>query len=196
MAAGAAETDVANKALIELGEIGQITALTDDDERARTLLAVFGIARRAVLREHFWSFALKQASVAADSTTPTFDFSNRYRLPSDFIALVRMYPREVNWKRVGDYLYSDYGPPLEFTYVRDEDNLGVWDALATDLLATRLAMDAAYAITGTRDLRRELMQVYATKLSAARHMDAMESGSTEELDIDVWGRSREHWIAG
>lgn len=193
MAAGAPETDVANKALIEMGEVGQITALTDDDERARTLRAAFGISRRAVLRAHFWNFALKRASLAKDSTSPSFDYGNRYRLPSDFITLVEMYPREYTWRREGDYLLSDYGPPLQFVYVADENNLGVWDSLATDAFATRLAMDTAYAITGNRNLRNELMQVYREKLAEARHMDAMEGSSAQEFDIDVWAHARGNW---
>lgn len=195
MAAGAAETDVANKALIEMGEVGQITALTDDDERARTLRATFGISRRAVLRSHFWNFALKRASLAKDSTAPAFDISNRYRLPSDFLNLVRMYPRENTWKREGDYLLSDYGPPLRFIYVRDEDNLGVWDAMATDVFSIRLAMDACLAITGSRELKSDLTRLYRQRLAEARHMDAMEGSNTEELDIDVWGHSRGDWYA-
>jgi len=193
MAAGAPDTDVANKALIEMGEIGQLTALTDDDERARTLLAAFDISRRAVLRAHYWNFALKRASIARDSTSPAYDFSNRYRLPSDYIVLVEMYPREYTWRREGDYLLSDYGPPLQFVYVSDETNIGVWDALATDVLATRLAMDTCYAITGNRELRRELMQAYSMKLSEARHMDAMEGSSAEEYDVDVWAHARGSW---
>ncbi len=194
MAAGTAETDVANKALIEMGERTLLTSLTDDRESARVLNQIWNISRRAVLRAHFWNFALKRKQLAADPTAPVFGSeSNRYRLPSDYINLIRLYPEEYTWRLESDYLLSDYGAPLDVVYVRDEDNLGVWDALALDAFATRLASDAAYAITGNREVRAELTRAYQAKLAEARHMDAMEGQSTRELDIDVWGQSRGSW---
>lgn len=196
MALGTAETDVANKALIEMGETGVLTALSDDNEAARCLSAVFNISRRAVLRSHFWGFAKKRIQVAADPTAPTFDKSNRYRLPGDFVNLVEMYPREADWRREGDYLISDYGPPLQFVYISDEENLGVWDALALDCFATRLAADCAYAVTGDRNLRTELDKRFKEKLSDARHAAAMENMNTEDLDVDVWALARGNYAEG
>lgn len=190
MALGTAQTDVANKALIEMGETGTLTALSDDNDAARCLSATLNISRRAVLRSHYWGFAKKRVQIAKDSSNPDFDKSSRYRLPGDFITLVEMYPRENDWRLEGSYLLSNSGPPLDLIYVRDEDNLGVWDALALDALATRLAADCAYAITGDRNLRAELGRLYKDKLADARHMAAMENQNGRELDIDVWEASR------
>lgn len=190
MALGTAETDVANMALTHMGETGVLTALSDDNDAARALSAAFNITRRAVLRAHYWGFAKKRVQIAKDSTAPDFDKSNRYRLPGDFITLVEMYPRENDWRREGDYLLSDSGPPLQLIYIRDEDNLGVWDALALDTFAARLAADCAYAVTGDRNLRTELYQLYKDRLADARHMAAMENMNTEDLDIDVWAGAR------
>ena len=192
MAAGLADTDVANKALIEMGETGTLTALSDDNDAARVILSAFNISRRAVLRAHNWGFAKKRASVAKDSEDPLWDYENRYRLPGDFIKLVEMYPREVSWRREGDYLLADYGPPLQYIYIFDEDNLGAWDALALDAFSTRLAADCAYAVTGDRNLRTELMSHFDEKLREARHVAAMENSSTQGLDIDIWTEARFH----
>ena len=76
-----------NLALSRLGK-PPLATLSDQNENARTMLAVFSDVARAELRRHAWSFAMDRTTLAADSTPPKFDYSNAFVLPGDYLRLV------------------------------------------------------------------------------------------------------------
>jgi hypothetical protein len=188
--AGTSDIEVANKAVILMGSGRELTSLSDDDDAARALNTVWDLSRRAVLRAHFWNFAQARITINADPTPPPFEWAARFRLPGDFLNLRRFYPREIPWDKEGDYLLTDEGDSVSIVYTKDEANLGAWDAMAIDVFAAKLAHDVAYRVTGSREVRKEMGNVYKELLRGARHMDAMEGESTRTLDIDVFERSR------
>ena len=62
----ASEVDIANRALQKLGA-ESIVSLTQDSENARACNLCYEPIRDAELRAHPWNFAIKRASLAADS---------------------------------------------------------------------------------------------------------------------------------
>lgn len=190
--AGTSDIEVANTAITLMGQGASLTSLADDDDAARAINAVWDLQRRAVLRAHYWNFAIARVELAADPTPPPFDWESRYRLPGDYLNLRAFYPREVAWSKEGSYLLCDYGAPIQIIYIRDVENLGAWDSLAIDAFAAKLAHTCAYRVTGDRSLREELWRTYKDYLREARHQDAMEGESTRELDVDVFQRARDY----
>lgn len=190
--AGSTIIEVANTAATLLGQGTTLLSLSDDDDVARAINQVLDLQRRAVLRAHFWNFALGRAELAADPTPPTFDWSARYLLPGDYLNLREMYPREVAWRIEGKYLLADYGSPIRIVYTRDVTNIGDWDALAVDALAAKLAHTICYRVTGNRELRQDMLAEYKMKLREARHMDAIEGENTRAVDIDVFQDARDY----
>jgi hypothetical protein len=190
MSSGTSQIEVANTALLHMGHGKRIASLTEDDDAARALSVSFDMSRRAVLRSHFWNFAKKRAELGIDPTAPAFGPANRYRKPGDYVTLREMHPRHVRWRLEGDYFLSDHGSPLQIIYTFDQENLGSWDPLALEALAAHLAWKAAYRVTGSREVRDQMFQLYRSILSDARHMDAMEGESTRVLDIDVFQEAR------
>ena len=60
---------ISNRALTFLGA-QPITSLEDDTKEARACNRMFEQSRNQVLRGHAWNFAIKRASLAANTTAP------------------------------------------------------------------------------------------------------------------------------
>ena len=70
-----------------IGKIGAnvISAVlpAEDSEESRLCNAFFWPTVDEVLRSHPWNCAIHRKSIAADSTTPAFDYDYRFQLPSN-----------------------------------------------------------------------------------------------------------------
>jgi len=78
---------ICNRALQRLG-VKRITALTDDSRNARACNVAYDSVRKALLRSHPWGFAVKRASIAADTVAPAFNKARYFTLPSDYLRLL------------------------------------------------------------------------------------------------------------
>src|SRR5690606_8900414 len=77
------QTDIANMALLHLGD-HVVTSIDDgENEAARKLKAAWDIRRDEVLPDHPWNFALARASLAADLAAPAFGWQRAFTLPAD-----------------------------------------------------------------------------------------------------------------
>jgi hypothetical protein len=59
--------EICNRALQKLGA-ARITSLTQDTPNARSCNVAYNVLRKAELRSHPWSFAIKRAELAADAS--------------------------------------------------------------------------------------------------------------------------------
>jgi hypothetical protein len=197
--AGLSETDVANIALIALGE-SRITALSDADERARVLNDLFAPAVEAVLEAHPWNAAIKRVQLAQDATAPVFGYSYRYALPADLLRILNDDTRndppirettisdtEIGWKREGQFLLSNEST-LKIRYIADIA-IGLMPRAMAKAIAFRLAADAALRLTGDGKKETAMERKYDKQLAEARAADGQEN-SPEEFEVDVWIASR------
>lgn len=111
--------DICNDALILAGQ-KTITALSDDNERARTVNQLYTGLIDYLLESHDWSFAKRQATLTASSTTPNQEYSYMYPLPNDFLRLAHdndiAVDTDERWEKIGEYIYTD-DDSLKITYI-------------------------------------------------------------------------------
>jgi len=186
---------------VGLGMIGEdpITSFSDDLDTARAANLRFPTVRDAVLREHFWNFAMTRVQLAKLAQDPPFGYAAQFQLPADFIRMYRVNPDEAahfgrgaigpDYKIEGRKLLLNGSDSAKIIYIFREIDTTKWDALATEALAARMASELAISVTQNRTLAAQLFDQYRSKLAHARSVDAMDEPA-EVIEADEWIASR------
>jgi hypothetical protein len=186
----ATEVSICSNALRKLGD-DPITSLTDDTERARLCNALYEPARDACLRLHPWNFAITRATLSQLSSTPNYEYSYQYALPTDPYCL-RVLSMEYedyifrieNSATEGRVLLTDEST-AKILYVGKITDTAKFDSLFVDLLTAKLAAELAYPITNSVNLQTQMEKIYRDKLSETRSVDGQE-GFTTDLVSDTF----------
>jgi hypothetical protein len=180
---------ICNRALQKLGA-STILSLTEDSTEGRACNLAYEPVRDALLRSHWWSFAIKRASLAASSTSPPFGYDNAFPLPADYLKLVPPDHREkvymTDWKLedVGGSrcIVTDEDAPLEIRYVSRVTDPNKFDSLFVEALSARLAMEMCEQLTQSNSKRQLAMQEYQDVIRDARKHNAFETPPVEAAD--------------
>lgn len=179
---------VCNSALQKLGA-ARITSLSDDSKNARACNAAYERVRDALLRRHTWSFSIKRAQLAADSSDPAFGPAKQYSVPSDFIRLLPPDPddnvNDLDWKIEGRKILTSDTAPLDVRYVYRVTDPNDMDTLFLEVWAAALAADICEEITQSNTKKEALRQDLKELLAEARRANAIESVSAA-MPEDVW----------
>ena len=173
------KTELANQALSCLGEATSIADFDEDSPNAITIRIHYDRVRQSLLRSHPWNFATGRAAITADATAPAFGWGYRYALPADCL-LVRTYNgfeadlEEYNFVIEGSWILSD-SDTAKITYVTDEEDTTLFDALFIDVLVHRLAAAVALDITHSAQKREQEMAIASILLDEAQWTDATET---------------------
>jgi hypothetical protein len=188
------ETDICNRALDVLKE-APITSIDDQRPIGRWLKRNFAVERDALLEEAEWNFALKRASLPADSSPPAFGWDAAYTLPSDCIRLVpltedgqvegRPIPHEVE----GGKIFTDAPAPLKVRYVHRSENYATWPATFQKALSARLARGMAHWLTGKTSFLQIADAMYRDAMNSAWLSDAVQGTSPRAADTE-WTDAR------
>tara|TARA_R100000988_G_scaffold78127_1_gene41999 strand:- start:4 stop:558 length:555 start_codon:yes stop_codon:yes gene_type:complete len=173
--------DIANKGLTYLGA-NAITALTDDTVEGRAINRIHEQSRQYCLRDHPWNFAMTRVSLAADTTTPVWEYANLFPWPSNCLRIIEVDTTE-EWAVEGRNIVSDAAAPLNILYIADITDTSIYDAKFTEAFAMRLASDVAYEITSSQTVVASASAAYQTLIQEARLVDAQETTSASE---DSW----------
>jgi len=183
----ASETAIANSALAKLGA-DRIISLDDDTREARLLKEQFGKIRDDLLRAHPWNFATVRVALAELPTAPAFGFYKSFQVPTDCVRVLEIDSQDLEWQREGNTIVTD-ASTVNIRYVQKVTETGKFDANFSEVLATKLAADLAYAFTQSTSLRDSLLAEYMQKLREARSFDAQEGG-TRQVYANQWLNSR------
>lgn len=168
----ASQTEIVNRALIKLGG-DTVTDISDRSKSARVMSAIWDTVRRSELTKNFWNFALTRAALPALGSVPLSQFTIAYQLPSDYLKIYQVGDfYDVN--SLTDYINADDSPyaiegqkiltnldaPLNIRYVSDVTNSGLFDPLFAEMLASKLAYEACYQITQSRQGQEIAMNDY------------------------------------
>ena len=176
----ATEVSICSNALRRLGD-DPITSLTEDTERARLCNAFYGDTRDYVLRSHSWNFATTRATLPQLSTTPIYEYSYQYALPTDPYCL-RVLSMEYN-----DYIYKiEHVAGIGRVLLSNEDTAKIlyvaritdttqFDSMFVDCLTAKLAAELAYPVTNSTTLQTQMEKLYMAKISEARAIDGQET---------------------
>lgn len=183
------ETDLCNMALDVLKE-APIDSIEDNRPIARWLKRNFYVTRDSVLAAADWNFAIKRATLSADSTAPAFGWEYAYTLPSDCIRIIpltcageiegRPIPHEVE----GGKILTNASAPLKLRYIYRNENYGLYPASFQEALAGRLGMKMAHWLTGKQSYAQIANSMYNDALSRAWTLDAMQGTAPRAADSE------------
>lgn len=192
----ASKVDICNSAMNMLGA-SNIVSLTEDSKNARLLNQRFDFVRDAVFRGHAWNCLINRQQLNQSSTTPTYQYSYAYPLPTDPYCLrildfhTGSYSSnevDIDWKVEGREILTDQAT-VYIKYIGRVTDPNEYDTLLIETIAARLASDTGYAITGSTTLTNAMWQLYEAKIVEARHADATE-GKPDEIIANTWLNAR------
>lgn len=189
------DVDIVNAGLIKLGE-ATITTLADDVKAARLATAIFADQRDGVLRAHPWNFALARVELTAAATPPLWGWTHAYDLPGDPDFCLRVIAVEGEadagpgaWNIEARQIVTDLASPIRILYLRRVTDYTLWDVLALDALAARIAMELAEPLGKSTSLHNAMSRLYENQLRAARSADGQE-GTARVIAAESWIEAR------
>ena len=178
--------DIANSALNNIGA-STINSLTEDSVAARIVNQRYTFVRDAVFRAHPWNCLVRRASLAQNSTAPTWGYTYAYNLPTDpyCLRVLRLEKLYLDYKVEGRTIVSDE-QTMKIKYIARVTDPNEYDTLLIESIAARLAADICYGITNSNALVANMVALYESKLKEARFVDATEGmPGVEGADLGV-----------
>lgn len=165
------------------------------EARGQDVDAVYDETVDAVLRSHPWNFAIRRAQLPADADAPAFGFNFQYTWPEDPYCLRVLEVDEdpaAAFEPEGRKILTDVGAPLNVRYIARITDPNQFDADFVIALATDLAANTAFKITGSTTLRDQLKSDFAAQKREAESVDAQEGPAAEGLaeEDDAFNNSR------
>jgi hypothetical protein len=164
------KVEIANSALIKLGA-QTIMSFDDMTKEARLIKTRYTPCLKACLRNHIWNFAIKRVTLSPLLTTPSFEFTYEFQLPSDFVRIYEINDQEYRIEN-GKILANTNVLELRYVYHCDEPML--YDSLFSEMFATYIAWDLSYALTQSNTVRSEMWGAHTELLRQARSVNAKE----------------------
>lgn len=183
----ASTPEICNSALSKLG-VEPLISLNDNTKKARICNRQYPLVRDWLLRRHPWNFAIKQISLAPETTAPAFKYKHQFILPADFIRLYKNNDNCDEFTLQGKKLLSDRDE-VSIYYVSQVVDPGMFDSTFTELLATFLAADMCYALVQSRELQQTLTAQGEEYLREIRSINAQEK-FPDSLEPDYLINSR------
>lgn len=192
----ASQVGLANRALTKIGS-ARITSLDEDSKAAAAINSMWDYVLDAELTEHVWHFAKTRAMLPKMTTAPAFGYANQFKLPADYLRLLRIGTFLVYPKPVGDGIYSIEGgailtnidAPLPIRYVRRISDPNAFDALFCEAFACRLAAECCEPITQSATKKQAAWQEYQRAITAAVRVNAVQRPPSAIGD-DTWIEAR------
>lgn len=192
------QTSVCNRALQIVG-YQPITSITDNSRGARAMQRAYQPVLLSMLRDNFWSFAIKRATLVASATPPTFGPANAYPLPPDFLDLApvdQKYgvafggfisgPPSVNdWQIEGQTIVSDAVSPIQIRYVSSAVTESMFDASFAEAFSCLLAVETCEELTQSSGKLAQIGKMFDEAMEIAKKRNAFENRPVMP-PIDPW----------
>jgi hypothetical protein len=164
------DLEAGNKALMLLG-VAPIGSLSDNTQPARVISRLLDPAKRAVLSDFAWSFAIRLQPLYGSATPAPAGYSRAYNYPADAVNLYAVYGPtpdiKIPFLRAGRYVYTR-DIVVSAKYTTAETDLNNWSSGAAEALVNRLASDAAVALMSNPQLSLSLLEKYSALINAAK----------------------------
>jgi hypothetical protein len=201
-AGGQNQLFIYNEALGHLGEraIQQLpNGNFENREAKRVLDAFWGFAVSYCLAQGLWRFARRGIRQDSDATViPQFGFLFAFPYQSDYVGTIivssspQFDPPLLQYRDEGNYIYANV-TPIYHDYVSADlaygGNIAAWPANFADFVARRLARQACFRITGSKDLVPDLIKQEEKAKRNAKGRDAMNDPPGLP-PVPFWARAR------
>ena len=141
-----------------------------------------------MLRAHPWNCAISRATIAPDADSPDFGFTNQFTLPTDpyCLRVLRLEYLDVDFRVEGRKIHCDEDT-VKVIFISRVTDPNEYDQLLIEAIAARLAADSSYALAQSSTLTSTMWQLYESKLSEARFIDATEGTPGAIQSVTVSG---------
>ena len=193
----ASNVAIANLALTKLGDL-RILNLTDNTKPAREVNAVFDMTRDYLQRRFSWRFCIKRANLAADTSTPLWDWSYQYPIPTDCLRILQVgqwYPTPdlsdlistggQEYVLEGKYILSNQAGPLKLRYLSKVTDPVQFDAAFDMAFSAYLAYLVAEPLTASAEQKQMAYNDYRNAIKDAVIANAIEN-PPESLADQTW----------
>lgn len=198
MAQTTSQISICNRALQILG-YQSISSITDGSRGSRAMQRAYTPVLISMLRDNFWNFAIKRASLAASATPPIFGPAFSYPLPPDFLDLAppdQKYgvanggfisgpPNTNDWQIEGQAILSDQVAPINIRYVSSNVTESMFDASFAEAFAALLAIETCEELTQSNTKFASIGKIYDEAMEMAKKRNAFESRPAM-APIDPW----------
>lgn len=172
------KTSICNKTLRKIGVSTVINIDTDTSPQATACKAVYDDLLLEVLREHEWNFAIFRKELAQDVTTPAYEYSYRFVLPTFpiIVKLLDVY-NNTNYKIENGYLLTNE-TTAKIKYVGKETDPNKYDSLFVEAFSLRIAQEVCFELTGDKGLSSSMFELYNVALQNAKDKNYQEDNLT------------------
>lgn len=182
-------TTICNLALAKIGD-QSITSLDDNTLESRFCKLYYPVVLAECLMLNTWNFATKLANLSQLSDAPLFDWSYAFQLPADFARITKFNSFDVN-DRIANYeingntLLSDE-EYASIAYISSNPDPSTFTPSFVDVLSIKLASELSKPVSGSLDLKNQLLQQFRIAIAEAGRTDA---NSTRPRKIEPWVNS-------
>lgn len=189
------KVQIANRAITKLGA-SRIISLTDSNTVASTINSMFEDVLKQELRRNNWRFAIKRTTLVQSADKPEWGYQNAYELPVDFLQLIQVNDKYIRpfggqsfYSLEGRKVLTNLPAPLRLRYTYYVQDTSLFDPLFEEVLACKLAMESAEALTQNTQKRDLATREYQFAIQQAVRQTAIEV-PPEQLPYGSWFDSR------
>lgn len=178
------EVSIANMAIDVLADEA-IVDLNQEGVVAEYMSRNFGPVRDELLQMFPWNFAKTRASLAS-SGAPAFGWTYQCLIPDGCLRPLEIRCNgEFNYDPVpfeyeGDYILTDYTPPVPLIFVQRVTNTTKFSPLFARTLANRLAWYGAQNITGKTSFVNKAETMMVNVFEEGKLAESLASGTPQE----------------
>ena len=176
--------DICNLALRKLN-VEPIDSLNETSKGARLCSEQYDLSRKKLLRSFYWNFATKRASLTPNGNTPAWGFSQEYDFPSDYLGLIEIKDETKDFVVEGGKILAN-SDTLDILYTFDQTSAKTFDDLFVELLALDIAIQLAYPLLQSLNLKQELLSEFEVILRDSRSKDTMEQRQKANVPVNDW----------
>ncbi len=172
--------NICNMALDQLRQRTRVSSITEPTtETEATMAQWYDITRQALLREYIWRFAKARKTISRTGS-PEFDWASAYRAPNDFIRLLSVNGHtEVHQYQDydiegRDILLQNNNPTINIRYIRDCEDVALFDPLFKMMLAYQLAWNVSYKFTLQKGVKEDISKYLAMQEPKLATINAQE----------------------
>jgi len=178
--------DIYNMALGHLAHDQTVAATTDATAEATWCNRFYDQARKETLRLAKPNFALRteelEDSVESDHPKWRYEFSRPYGLLG-VVLVMDENGTQIDFALEGEVIYANESAG-SITFIYDEEDVDLYDAIFVATLAYRLASYVALPLSGKADMKRAMEQGFVSALSDFRTSDANDTSSSGAPEKD------------
>lgn len=167
-----------------------VTSLTENNEARRLCDVHYDAMLQGLMEGGFWTHAMRTVEISENTgATPEQGYAYAHDVPSDFVRKYEVSLSDNMWMpldhQMGGTAYliqndliSCDSTPIYLRYVSNGVSYGLdltrWPERLTEAAATELAYRIAPKLTGSSELRGELMKLKADALGKANTFEALQ----------------------